>query len=408
MQTRRKGRKIYTYRVKNRRVFSQYHPMRTALTTVLAVIVLLFLGLVGYNVVGPLASRLKKEAKHPTTTPNPYIYAEATMTALETTTVQTTTTVLTTTEEYLEPINEPLQLSLYLNPNALSDLDKLRTVVSEAAANGYGSVVVPLKLGGGALQYNSTVPEAKQSGASADTLPTLSEIASTISACGVFPVARIETTADSLLPIVKAEAGYRTTAEDKLWLDDAEGSGGKPWISPFSDVSRSYLQQIAAEISNAGFQRIICGGVAYPNFYAADLEALGPMLSDEASRRSGLVGMLNAIGDTVPSAVYECDLSLAIDNQEEGLAPDQLSIGTACVMIDFHKFDGTFFYAAERYDVSKLAYEDKTLILMQIAEEITGAMNVLPCIRSDNLTEQQLQSVIDTMYEIGYSRILIQ
>lgn len=408
MQTRRKGRKIYTYRVKNRRVFSQYHPMRTALMTVLAVVVLLFLGLVGYNVIGPLATRLRKEAKHPTTTPNPYIYAEATMTALETTMPPTTTTAYTTTEEYIEPITEPLQLSLYLNPNALSDLEKLQTVVSEAAANGYESVVIPLKLSGGTLQYNSTVPEAKQAGASADNLPTLSEIATTISACGVFPVARIETVADNLLPIAIEQTGFRTTTDNKLWLDDAEGSGGKPWMSPFSDESRTYLQKLVTEISGAGFQKVICGGVAYPTFYAADLEALGPMLSDEASRRSGLVGMLNSIGEAAPSTVYECDLRMAIDNQEEGLSPDQLTLGTACVTIDFHKFDGTFFYASDRYDVSKLAYEDKTLILMQIAEEITGQMAVLPCIRSDNLDAVQLQSVIDTMYEIGYSNILIQ
>lgn len=406
MHIRRKGRKIYTYRVKNRRVFSKYHPMRSALSTVLTLVVLAFLGVVGYNVVGPLVTRLSAEKERPTMTPDPYIYEEQQTTAV--TTIGSDSQEEISTETTAAPMLTPLQLSLYLNPNALSDIEKLRTVVSEAAAEGYHAVVVPLKLSGGALQYQSLVNEAKECGATSETLPTLSEIATTISECGVFPIARIETISDHLMPAEYQETGYRNTATEKLWRDDETGAEGKPWMTPFADESRQYLQNIASEIANAGFRNVICGGVEYPHFMESDYEILGPMLSDEASRSSGLVGMLNAIGDATSAAVCEVELSRAIAGEEESLNPDALNLTTAMVLIDFDKFNGTFFHASERYDVSKLAYPDKALMLMQIAEEVTGTMSVLPCIRSSNLTQSQLEAVIDTMYEIGYTEIFIQ
>ncbi|MBR4199736.1 MAG: hypothetical protein IKQ91_00485, partial [Oscillospiraceae bacterium] len=61
MKHRKKGRKIYTYHAKNRRIFSSYHPVRSAVTTVLTLIVIGVLGFVGYNIVGPVVTRLQQE-----------------------------------------------------------------------------------------------------------------------------------------------------------------------------------------------------------------------------------------------------------------------------------------------------------------------------------------------------------
>ena len=72
MKRKMKGRKIYTYRARNRRVFSDYHPLRSAIGTVLTLILVVVIGFVGYNVVGPIVTRLQMEKLNPTATADPY------------------------------------------------------------------------------------------------------------------------------------------------------------------------------------------------------------------------------------------------------------------------------------------------------------------------------------------------
>lgn len=400
MQNRRKGRKIYTYRVKNRKMFSKNHPMRSALNLTLTAVILVGLGLVGYNIIGPLTKRLRQEKENPTTISEPYI---ETGTRPSTTEPYVSSTYFTETTE--PPIEVPLQLIYNLNDNVLTDLDKLQQTVSGAALNGYSAVSVPLRLSGGILQYRSSVESAISCGASSEDLPTLQEINTVISGCGMPAVAQICLLPDNLMPAYHKATGFQHTSSDKLWLDDAVQSGGKPYMSPFSDESRNYLHDIASEISDAGFWQVICSGVQYPNFYADDLGDLDTSLSNAEMRKNGLVEMLNRIGDSV---TYEFDLSLALDGKEEALAPSELKLKEVCVDVDFHKFESTFFYESNRYDPSKLAYRERTILLMQIAEEITGDLTVYPCIRTDNLTENQRQTVIETLYETGYDKIFIE
>lgn len=411
MRTRRRGRKIYTYRVKNRRVFSRYHPMRSAIGTAAMVVLLLFLGLVGYNIIGPLTARLRQEASTPTTTPDPYDPSDYTVPAT-TTTVTTTITTSTTpmvTETTEPPVVVPLQRAQYLNPNAVSDLTRLQSAVTAAAEAGCTAVVVPLRLSGGALQYQSAVPQALLCAATSNELPALSEITSTIAGSGCIPIARIETLSDNLLPIVDAETGFSNLATGGLWLDDVLESGGKPWLSPFSAGACDYLSALVTEIAQAGFQYVICGGVSYPNFYDSDLAVLDPQLSDAARRQAGLIACLNTLSEAGGAVTaFEFDLSEALAGTVEALAPQELSLRTAVVILDFHAFESAFFYGGERYDVSKLADRDKTLLLLQIAQELVGNMKLIPCIRSDNLDDTQLQSVISAVEEAGYTQLYLQ
>jgi len=110
---KKKGRKIYTYQARNRRVFSDYHPVRSAIGTAVTLVLIGVIGFVGYNVVGPIVTRLHQEELSPTATAEPYFtetpppetaaeLAETVTTSVSLTTVTTaltTETVETTTTD---------------------------------------------------------------------------------------------------------------------------------------------------------------------------------------------------------------------------------------------------------------------------------------------------------------------
>lgn len=404
MSNRRKGRKIYTYRVKNRRMFSKYHPMRSALgVTVLVFLVALF-GVVGYSILGPLMTRLPKEKENPTRTPDPYVFTTAP--------TQTTASPSTQTNTITEPTEttpiEPLQLGLYLNPNTINDSTKLTESVVNAANAGYSSVIVPLRLEGGALQYYSEVPQAQECQATSEKLPTLQDILATIHAADLTAVARIETISDTLFPLIEPDSAYHLSGKDTLWLDDAADSGGKAWMCPTAESSQTYLSAIIDEISMSGFSQILCGGMHYPKFFQSDLEAIGASVTATDSRRNGLISMLNAIGDASPLTTYEFDLKDAISGNEEGMIPDKLNIKNAVVKIDFRDFEDPFFYKDERFDISKLAYKDKMLLLTQLATDLAYPLEITPCIVKGTLTDLQLQTILDEMHAAEHPQIYIE
>ena len=51
--------------------------MRSAFGTAVLLALLAFCVIVGYNVIGPIVTRVNLEAEHPTTTPDPYFSASS-------------------------------------------------------------------------------------------------------------------------------------------------------------------------------------------------------------------------------------------------------------------------------------------------------------------------------------------
>ena len=424
MSNRRKGRKIYTYRAKNRRMFSQYHPIRSALAVTFFLILLAFLVLVGYGVSASVVKRLRAERESPTTTSEPFEVAEITTadteqkadinvntTDSDTSTTSTTTAVTSdTTAETTtaDSVSEPQMLGCYLNANVVSNLEKLAAAAESAKSDGYSAVIIPLKLEGGSLQFHSSVEAAAECKASSEKLPTLQDIAFTVLSEGVSPIARIETFSDNLLPKKFEDAAFINTLTQKPWLDDAEKSGGKPWLSPFSETAQQYLAEICLEIQTAGFQQIICGGMNYPNFSPTDSEAIGDCISNAESRKNGILDLFNAMEDAADGCIYEVDLHDITSNSDDIPAISKMQVERVIISIDFKDFDSRFYYGGKRYDVSRLAYSDKAQLLLQIAEDITGDRSVLPCIQRDSLSDAQYETVMQTLTQLGYNTIYLR
>ncbi len=419
LRRKRKGRKIYTYRVVNRQVFSRYRRVFSALSTVLTIVGLCLLVIVGYSVIGPLATRLRQEAAKPTQTPNPYVSSTATpaTTFAANSESQTTTTTVVHAMD-----SESVTVVKWPEIADVTDLQQLDSLAAQVSAEGYRAILLPLRLSGGGLTYRSGVSEAGECGAMGETgtLPLLAEYRNIAERYQLESMAIFETTDDALYPLYKPEAGLlledmpldtesELAQQDSLWLTAVQEESGRPWLAPESEAAQQYLQSLIQEIDAAGFTRIVCTNPKYPSFAAADLEAIGTSVADVETRSANLVSMLDALGDVSAHTAYRFDLYAALSKEVPFLQGEQRpKMPYACVEIDLRKFKGAFYYDNVRYDPSKLSFADSVKLVLDVAERMTGESNLIPCWISDGMTDVQLETALDTTAAEGYLTMIVK
>lgn len=417
---RKKGRKLFTGRDRNRRIFSRYHPMRSALGGVLTVVLLALLGLVGYNIIGPLVTRLSSEAKAPTKTDQPFFEQESepiktaptetTAAASQTQTVTTTVSAATAepqATEHTSRFGEQVTLAYCITPETVSDLKLLDTAAEQYAARGYSALVLPMKLSGGALLYASAVPEAAACGASADDAPAPDAVTAVLSRHGLAAVAQMDLLGDNLFPAAFSDGAFLIAENQKRWLDRAEADGGKPWISPYSSHSASYLSALASELVSAGFRTVLCQNLQFPHFYSSDESLLGRQVTDKKRRTEGLTGLMNSIAEQVPEAVLTVSLDEVLRDKAEVFDPEKLTDQPVCMTIDFSKFKSAFMYQNKRYALGKLSEAEKTVELLGLSRQAVGERKLIPCFVRGSLSDEQLDTVLTTAFTAGYDEIYV-
>ena len=420
MHRKKKGRKIFTYRVKNRRVFSPNHPMRKALGTVLLLVVMGFLGFVGYHVIGPVIDRIAAEKEAPTQTDDPYFTeslqtgttAQSAVTAASTTVTKVTT--VTTAAAISSAATETTALSFRLasdalvayciSPDSLTNVGVLSAAVSTLSQRGYSALVIPLKTSGGLIRYATANPAASTAGAVVSNTLTLQEITDTVSANGMACYAMMDLLGDSIYPTAFPDGAFQMNG--KPWKD----ADGKSWISPFSESAKSYLCSLTAEIGKADFMGLLLTNAAFPAFpafSAKDAKAIGEKVTDEKQRRNALTSLLNATTVFAPKAALTVDLAEALAGKAEALRPEVLTFSSVCVSINYQSFAKPFTYDGQRYDLSGKSSAEQTEILLKLADAVTGDMEYLPWIVRNGMPDADFEKILDAAYRHGCKTVFV-
>ncbi|MBR5372579.1 MAG: hypothetical protein IK130_10245 [Oscillospiraceae bacterium] len=416
MHHKKKGRKIFTYRVKNRRVFSPNHPMRRALGTVLLLAVMVFLGVVGYQVIGPLTDRIAAEKESPTLTDDPYFTTEPPVTepaALTTaaSTVTTAVTVLSTaadasaatfTTVRAMQIPDGISAVYELETNEIRSAEVLSAAAAKYAAQGYTALIVPLKLSD-SLYYQSGNADAQSAGLIVENCLTLKEISDAVSLHGMSCYARMSMLDDTYFAAKYPDAGFQTEKDGKLWEDPLNG----PQISPYSDHTKAYYAALADEIKEAGFSGLILSHLSIPTFSSKDQKALGKQASDKTLRREALTGLINKVAEHESAAIPRFNLFSMLNGSSEAFQPADLHVSSICVTINFAAYGKSVKYKGKTYDLSKKSYAEKTGFLLQIASELAGDKPILPLFYKERLTDEEIESVIAAAAEFGCQTVMI-
>lgn len=423
MKHRKKGRRIFTRKARNHRIFSVYHPLRTAAGTALTLVLAAVLGFVGYHVIGPIVTRIRAEEKNPTKTPEPFFSDVAEVTGTEPLPDQTTTTVsytvtvtettvqtfteTTTTAVQISRFGENVTVAYFAEPDALTDLDAVEAEAKRLAAAGYRAMVLPMKETGGKLHYASSNERALGCGASNEDMLTVREIRNAANRYDIRCIAMMSTLEDQTYPNTYLDGSYTFKEGKTRWLDNKPENDGKPWLSPFTDAAGAYLSALAQELSEGGFDPILCTDTKFPNFFDSDVELLGKKIQDKDRRQNALIDLLNGITEAAPEACCMIDLHEAVSGKEEAFVPDKLDMKSVCFRIDIRDFTEPFKANGKRFDPSSLEFSDKVSMLARAADAAADGKTVYPCIVRDGLTDAELETVVEIFRESGHELILV-
>lgn len=187
--------------------------------------------------------------------------------------------------------------AIFLDEGVLEyyDTDSLKSAIASAKSSGYTAVCVTMKDNMGYVLYKTEIEGVKDSDAVKGKL-TAKQVCDTIKGMGMTPVARINTLKDHTSGIYVG-GNYLITGDMGAWHDAAPANGGKKWLDPFNANTAAYIGQMTAELSKAGFGRIILANTIFPEFHPTDYSEYlaGQPIGDEAAR-------LNALWDVITAA----------------------------------------------------------------------------------------------------------
>lgn len=187
--------------------------------------------------------------------------------------------------------------AIFLDEGVLEyyDTDSLKSTIASAKSSGYTAVCVTMKDDMGYVLYKTDIEGVKDTDAVKGRL-TAKQVCDTIKGMGMTPVARINTLKDHTSGIYVG-GNYLITGDMGAWHDAAPANGGKKWLDPFNANTAAYIGQMTAELSKAGFGRIILANTIFPEFHPTDYSEYlaGQPIGDEAAR-------LNALWDVITAA----------------------------------------------------------------------------------------------------------
>ncbi|MBQ5316153.1 MAG: hypothetical protein J6I96_01225 [Oscillospiraceae bacterium] len=288
----RKKKKIFRprrrYRIKKKN--------ENAAKIVISVVALAVLVFVGYSAMGPITEYIERSRNAETEPWTPPSQTDVPPEETPDTPSQTAGTTAVEPEQTEQtvisavPRNVHSGRAIMLEDGASADMQTLSLALDNAAADGCGAVIVPLKTEGGVYRYKSELEAVSM----CETSPvrselTAKEICSAITSRGLVPVAYVSVLTDNNRYGADRIGAYRSS-DGKVWVDGNPALGGKPWISPFEESGVTLLCDTMTEIGSAGFSRIICGDFVFPEFEERDLAMLSGVSS--ADERSAAVTTL--------------------------------------------------------------------------------------------------------------------
>lgn len=402
MKFKNKGRKIYKTKEKN---YYGKSAAGKAFSIGLTILLIGGIGFIGYSVAEPLVNYSKKKGdKEPVST-------SEIVTATES--AEITTSYFTDDSGEKIPPRQSVKFETY-KAAALKETDLLSADALELAigklptGQGIEYLEVPLKVKGGAVYYSTNVFLAGASKAYPEML-TLEQIVNTVEKAGYKPAAVISIFNDNLLPVTDGSTGYRTYSTDEQWIDNDPAAGGKPWASPYSELAVNYNADIAGEISAAGFQKVICSDLVFPQFRQSDLELLDPELS-LPSRSMKMTAAANLLNDRIlkngSSMFVEISAADIIKGSKDILQPMLLNVNTVVLNINIDELSSGVYTSETVYDFSGSVTE-KAEKAVKLVESDLSDFNVVIRLSGNSPSMMELIETRDFLIKKGYSSFVL-
>ena len=286
---------------------------RQTLTLVITIVVAVVLGVVGYGIGKPIVNYFQNRGQISDSSNDPQSGVSSD---------ESDSSQEYISSESSEPETPPkpavADVRLYVLPvEATSSSAALGSALAAAKEAGYNTVAVTLKDEGGHLYYKTTVERVRYDTIIVQGTLTAAQIAEQIENAGMSSAAKINVLKDSLTP--RYFGGY-TFADGTHWVDDfpPPNGNGKRWLSPFVDETVVYLNNLVSELSDAGFDHIICSNVRYPEFHQTDIDThlAYLQLNDRGKRLTALWDLLDLMESSVSGGTDKAKLWVEVNGAD--------------------------------------------------------------------------------------------
>ncbi|MBZ4670302.1 MAG: hypothetical protein JG769_606 [Oscillospiraceae bacterium] len=402
------GRKIK--RTKNLYGSRRRNHVKNAVKAIVMILVIGGIAFLGYSIGEPVLNFLREKAQNPTSSTssaNETSSGDVSSKAEENSSESETSSSSTESSEG----NKDFGFSAYeIKSESLLNMESLKAAVDQAKQQGYSAVAVVLKSPGGAVNYNTNVELAKKAYISQSQL-SAADIAKAVNESGLKSVAFVGTLNDNLTPKVDKTAGYTFENSQTAWYDDSPEKGGKPWLNPFSETTKSFMTEIANEVCLAGFDEVICTGVAFPPFRNTDLNYIGTLVKDP-NRYTALLNIADifktAAANTSSKVAVEISAKGLIEGTDEIFKPQMLEGFKIAVDYNPAKIGTKLVDNGSEIILTDLPAYDKAKKIFETAKAKAGGIEIIPCIEHDGANVGDVSETIRALVDLGYKNYIIK
>ncbi|MBQ8824747.1 MAG: hypothetical protein IJZ64_05885 [Ruminococcus sp.] len=232
-----------------------------------------------------------------------------TSTEQKTTSLNESTTTQPSTTEAVKPKENKnsfssIKYAVELPSSALSDSDTFVGILKDVKQKypDAGAVAVPIKMEGGLLNYKSLTSMAAGTNLCTGSM-TAEEIYNIAAQNGLAVYGTLSVLNDYQFPQINRDSAIWLADNTGEWLDFRPEEGGKPWMSPYSNTTLSYLTGICEELSDAGFTAVLCEDFYYPSFWDSDAEFLDYDKYIGSESYKGLVKLANDLANNLKGKI---------------------------------------------------------------------------------------------------------
>lgn len=266
-----KKKNIKIKRSKGRLYKKRRSPAKTAIETIVFVLLAGGLIYVGYTAAGPLINYIQSGGSSNTITG--WTPAESDLhsgQAAETSSVNQTAVITT------EPQQSGSNGTYLLSQTALKSKEALDAALENAKKADFGTVIIPLKDTAGNLLYKTQIEKINNLAQIGQGTLSAKDIADAVKSKGLVPKAVISSLMDKIAPVYVDDVGYYFLGDSIIsWYDDDPAKNGKPWVDPFRTGAKNYFSEILKELKTAGFEEIALSELRYPDFHDTDEARIG-------------------------------------------------------------------------------------------------------------------------------------
>ncbi len=299
-------------------------------------------------------------------------------------------------------------VAYWLAEAEIKDFETLERMV-ERIGDSYNTVVVPLKISGGKLNYNSINDGAIMANVNSEI--EIGDIITCLRTHGYKPAASLNTLNDNLYPKADKSSGFTNKEGGTLWYDAAEKSGGKAWLSPTPSSTSSYLTSLTLEISSAGFEYIITTGTEYPQFSRIAFDAIGESVTNE-NRYLDLVSIVNKIAGAAESKNRETWIEVSALEMFTGTCevfqPLLLETDKIVLEINIDDFKSVVKIGDETVDFSKRGTKEKIEKVCDIAETYIYKTSFIPEVTGKSISSADKNTAVEALKGMGYYSYIIR